>query len=113
MNDSEINIFKCLDFIRDAAPKYAKAKSERVYLEEFRKTKKSMCMQEAEINGHKSAATQEREAYVHPEYIELLNALKIAIEEEERLRWQIVAANAKIEVWRSISANERSEKRTL
>jgi len=70
-------------------------------------------MIDAEKNGHKSSAAQEREAYAHPEYIELLNALKIAVEEEERLRWQITAATAKIEVWRSISANERVEKKTL
>lgn len=113
MTDSEINIFKCLDFIRDSASKFAKAKAERIYLEEFRKTKKALCMIDAEKNGHKSSAAQEREAYAHTEYIELLYALKIAVEEEEKLRWQITAATAKIEVWRSISANERVEKKTL
>jgi hypothetical protein len=109
----EINIFKCLDFIRDTSKKYAKAKAERIYLEEFRKSKKALLMREAETAGHKSAATQEREAYANTEYVELLEALKSAVEAEEALRWQITAASAKIEVWRSLSANERMERKVI
>ncbi|CAB5156156.1 hypothetical protein UFOVP150_51 [uncultured Caudovirales phage] len=109
----DINIFRCLDFIRDTSSKYAKAKAERIYLEEFRKSKKSLLMRDAEIAGHKSAATQEREAYAHEEYVQLLEALRSAVESEETLRWQITAASAKIEVWRSLSANERMEKKVL
>jgi hypothetical protein len=112
-SDSEISIFKALDFIRDNAPKYAKAKSERVYLEEFRKSKKAMLMQEAEINGHKSAVAQEREAYAHADYMALLDGLRVAVEQEESLRWLIVGAQAKIEVWRTIEANRRAEAKTL
>jgi hypothetical protein len=111
--DAEINIFKSLDFIRDQAPSYAKAKSERVYLEEFRKTKKSLLMRDAEAAGHKSAATQEREAYADPSYMELLEGLRAAVEEEERLRWLIVAAQAKIECWRTMESSRRIEARTL
>jgi benzoyl-CoA reductase/2-hydroxyglutaryl-CoA dehydratase subunit BcrC/BadD/HgdB len=111
--DTEISIFKALDFIRDNAPKYAKAKSERVYLEEFRKSKKAMLMQEAEINGHKSAVAQEREAYAHADYMALLEGLKAAVEQEESLRWLIVGAQAKIDVWRTIEANRRIEAKTL
>lgn len=111
--DTEINIFRSLDFIRDNAPAYAKAKSERVYLEEFRKSKKALLMRSAEESGHKSAAIQEREAYAHPEYMQLLDGLRCAVEEEERLRWLIVAAQAKIEAWRTIEANRRAEAKTL
>ena len=110
---ADINIFKALDFIRDNAEHFAKAKAERVYLDEFRKTKKAMLMRLAEVEGHKSSATQEREAYAHPKYVELLNALKVAVEEEERIRWMMVAAQAKIEVWRSLGANQRAEGKAL
>lgn len=114
MNEqSEINIFKALDFIRDNSAAFAKAKSERIYLEEYRKTKKAMLMRLAEVEGAKSATTQERDAYAHPEYIELLNALKAAVEEEERLRWMIVAAQCKVEVWRSLGANQRALDKAL
>lgn len=111
--DAEINIFKSLDFIRDQAPAYAKAKSERIYLEEFRKSKKAMLMRDAEIAGHKSSAAQEREAYADPEYLVVLEGLKAAVEQEEVLRWRIVGAQAKIEAWRTIEANRRAEAKTL
>lgn len=111
--DAEINIFRALDFIRDHAPAYAKAKAERIYLEEFRKTKKALCMKSAEVAGTNTAAAQEREAYADPDYQELLKALRSAVEEEERLRWLIVGAQAKIEVWRSLEANRRAEAKTL
>jgi hypothetical protein len=41
-DESEVNVFRCLDFLRDNAPAYAKAKAERVYMEEFRKSKKAI-----------------------------------------------------------------------
>lgn len=111
--EAEINIFRSLDFIRDNAPAYARAKSERVYLEEFRKSKKALLMREAEIAGHKSAVAQEREAYAHPDYLVVLEGLKAAVEQEEALRWLIVGAQAKIEAWRTIEANKRAEAKAL
>lgn len=112
-NDSEINIFRALDFIRDNAPAYAKAKAERIYLEEFRKTKKALCMKTAECGGTNAVNAQERDAYADPEYRELLTGLQSAVQEEERLRWLMVAAQARIEVWRTIEANRRAEAKTL
>ncbi len=111
--DAEFNVFKALDFIRDHAPLYAKAKSQRVFLEEFRKSKKAMLMRQAELDGQKTSAGQEREAYADPEYVELLQGLQAAVEEEERLRWLIVGAQAKIECWRTIEANRRAEARAI
>jgi hypothetical protein len=52
---------------------------------------------------------QEREAYAHEEYKQLLNGLKAAVEVEEELRWALVAAQARIEVWRSQEASNRAE----
>lgn len=112
MSDEDINVFRALDFLRDTAPLYAKAKAERVYLEEFRKSKKAILMKQVEPQ-YASAAAQEREAYAHPDYLQLLEALKIATEEEERLRWLIVAAQAKIECWRSIESSRRVEAKII
>lgn len=111
-DEGEINIFRALDFIRDQAPAYAKAKAERVYLEEYRKSKKAMLMKVAE-KQYPSAAAQEREAYADDEYVELLEGIRSAVEVEETLRWRIVAAQAKIEVWRSLGANQRAEAKAL
>ena len=68
-------------------------------------------MKNAAIEGHKTAAAQEREAYANDEYLELLEALRDATEMTELYRYQLKAAEAKIEVWRTISANERVERK--
>lgn len=109
----EINIFRALDFIRDNALAIAQAKANRVALEEGRKSVKAMLMKNAEIDGHKTTAAQEREAYAHVDYMQHLKALRLAVEEEEKLRWLMIAAQAKIEVWRSIGANQRAEAKAL
>jgi hypothetical protein len=100
----EIDPHAAVDFIVTNAPKYAKAKAERVYLEQFRKTKKALLMKE---HAALPLAAQEREAYAHPDYLELLDGLKAATEIEEALRWQMVAAEARIEVWRTQEASNR------
>lgn len=104
---SDINPHDAVDFIYRQAPKYAKAKAERVYLEEFRKVKKALLMKAAD-QDRLSLAGQEREAYSHPEYQELLKGLQAAVEAEETLRWGLVAAQARVEIWRTESANNRS-----
>lgn len=109
MNE-EINVFKCLDYIRDHAKKYAQAKANRVYLEEWRKSLKAKLM--ATQLGEPVNA-REIYAYAHPDYEALLLGLQAAIEEEENLRWKLIAAQAKIEVWRSLSANQRAEAKVL
>jgi len=100
--------YKAIDYIIQHAPKFAKAKSERVYLENFLRTKKALLMKEAMETGYESAAAQEREAYAHPEYDELLKGLAVAVEQEELLRWKLTAATIKGELWRTESANERN-----
>ena len=101
--------YKAVEFIIANAPVYAKAKSERIYLEEFRKTKKALLMKDAMVAGFDSAAGQEREAYAHPDYKTVLVGLAAAIEKEETLRWHLMAAQMKAEIWRTESANDRME----
>ena len=112
-DEAQINIFKSLDWIRDNAPAMAQAKAERVYMEEYRKTIKAVLMQKAEASGAKASATQEREAYAHTEYQAHLLGLQSAVEKEEAFRWLMVAAQAKIEVWRSLESSRRIEAKTL
>lgn len=104
----EIDPHAAVDFIVSNAPKYAKAKAERVFIEQFRKSKKALLMKE---HTALPLAAQEREAYAHPDYLVLLDGLKEATEIEEALRWQMVAAEARIEVWRTQSANNRAQDR--
>jgi hypothetical protein len=99
--------YKAIEFIIENAPKFAQAKAQRVYLEEFRKTKKALLMKDAMTRGIDSGVAQEREAYAHPEYQELLQGLASAIEQEETLKWRLTAAQMKSDIWRSEQASER------
>ena len=96
-----------VDFILKNAAQYAKAKSNRIYLEEFRKTKKALLMKDALTKGIEAANAQEREAYADAEYQELLKGLAEAIEVEETLKWKMEAARMRIDIWRTEQANER------
>jgi hypothetical protein len=98
--------------IRDRAPIYGNAKAQRVYLEEFRKSKKALLMIEAHSKGFEAANAQEREAYADPAYQKLLKGLAAAIEQEETLKWEIEAARLDIEIWRTREATNRMQDRS-
>ena len=99
---------RAIEYIFSHGKRYAKAKAERIYLEEYRKSLKALLMQRS---TETAVTAQERDAYSHPDYRELLNGLKEAVEVEEELRWGLVAAQARIEVWRSKEATARAEGR--
>jgi hypothetical protein len=101
------NVEECARFIRENAGSYGNAKGRRVYLDEFRKSKKALLMKDALRKGIEAANAQEREAYANPEYRELLEGLAAAIEDEETLKWKIEAARLDIEIWRTRQATER------
>jgi len=48
-------------------------------------------------------------AYASSRYKEHLKALQQAVEAREELRWMLIAAQARIEVWRSQEASSRAE----
>jgi hypothetical protein len=100
---------KAVDYIIANASKFAAAKADRVYLEEFRKSKKALLMAQSTA---KSAVEREQYAYGHEGYIALLGGLKAAVEVEEKLRWDLVAAQARVEIWRTRSANARAQDRS-
>lgn len=112
MNE-EIDIFKALDYLRDKAPEYAQAKANRVYLEEWRKSQKAILMQKAQAKGVEALAAQEREAYADSEYQSLLSGIKEAVEREEKLRWMLIAAQAKIDAWRTLESSKRAEAKNI
>ena len=93
--------------IRDMAPAYGEAKASRVYLEEFRRSKKALLMKDCMHMGIEAANAQEREALADPEYIALLKGLAAAVEKEETLKWQLEASRLEIEIWRTQQANAR------
>jgi len=108
MLDERISPIKALNFIRENAEKYAIALGNVTYMREFRKSLK--CLKMAECQAETIGA-KEIYAYAHPDYIAHLEALKQAIIEAETLRWLIIGAEAKIEVWRSMESSARLENR--
>lgn len=99
---------KAVDHIITNAKKFAQAKADRVYLEEYRKTKKALLMKDSKET---SSVAKEMDAYAHPEYQEVLNGIRAAIEVEETLKWELIAAQARVEVWRTQEATARAEGR--
>jgi len=99
---------KAVDYILKHAALFAKAKAERTYIEEYRKSLKSILMKRS---METAIGAQEREAYAHPEYVQLLDGLKEAVLIEERLKWDITAATLRVEIWRTEQANNRAEGR--
>jgi hypothetical protein len=103
----QISPFKALDFIRDNAQAYAQAKANVVYMMEYRKSLKAILMQEA--TDLKTESAKETYAYANQSYIDHLKAIQLAVAEAEKLRWLLVSAEAKIEVWRSLESSARAE----
>ena len=100
-----INPHEAIDYMIRHSAEYAQAKAQVTYLEEFRKSKKAMLFSAAIGN---TIADRENQAYSHPEYLEVLEGLKEAVEKAETLRWMLVAAQARIDVWRSQEASNRN-----
>jgi hypothetical protein len=108
MTDKLIDPNAAVDFMYSHAVQFAQAKANRFYLEEYRKTLKAeLCKTALEV-GFEAVNAQEREAYSSPKYKAHLTAIKEAIQLEEQLRWQLVAAQARIDVWRSQEASNRA-----
>ena len=97
---------KAIQYLIDTAPLYAKAKADRIYLEEFRKTRKAQLMAQA---GTEVLGKQETFAYAHEDYALILRGIREAVETEEKYRWLLSAAQARIEVWRTQQYSMRAE----
>jgi hypothetical protein len=100
------NPHKAIQFLIDTAPLYSKAKATRMYLEEFRKSRKAQLMSQA---GTEVLGKQETYAYAHADYVGILDGIREAVEIEEKYRWMMTAAQARIEVWRTEQYSARME----
>lgn len=108
---SDDKIEQRMEELRARCKAFAKAKAQMDYLSEYKKSKLSILMKGYEVKGVKAANAQEREARSDPEYIEVLEGLKVATEEAEEARWLLKVAELGIEVWRTNEASKRAEKR--
>tara|TARA_R110000868_G_scaffold30712_4_gene113288 strand:- start:10003 stop:10347 length:345 start_codon:yes stop_codon:yes gene_type:complete len=113
-----VNIFKGLEmidptkaiaYIAQQAEPFAKAKADRIFIENnLRVVKSELVGLEEGTQGAKDAY-----AYSHPRYKEQLQALREATEIEEKLLWMMKAAMAKIDVWKTLEYGKRAEMKSF
>jgi len=105
----DINPNKGVAYIMENAPKFAQAKAERVFIENYLRTVKSRLMnQEAGTLGNKEAY-----AYAHPDYLAQLLALKDATQMEENLKFMLLAAQMRHDTWKTQEYSKRQELKNL
>lgn len=96
---------------RETGAALAEAKSQRVRFEEARKVVKARLMNEAETeHSIQAVQKQERYAYSHSKYREIIEHLQQAVQEETRLYWEMESLRAEFEAWRSLQASQRYER---
>lgn len=99
---------KAIEYIIESAPKYAEAKANRVYLENYLKVKKAEIITKS---NESSVSRAENYALAHPEYKQLLDGLKVAVMQEEHIKWWLEAARLRVEVYRTQEASNRTQDR--
>jgi len=100
-----------VDYLRDNSGNYAVAEAQLVYMTELRKTIKATLMKEFELKKFKTTAAQEREAYADQRYVDHLLALQAAVEQREKTRWLMIAAQARVEAEKAnLYANGRTDR---
>lgn len=97
-----------LDWLRDNAAKAAKARAERVYLEEWIGSIRAQ-IAARHVEAGDSASAADMKAKSDPEYQTALKGYRAAVEADELMRWHRTRADAVIEVWRSQQANQRAQ----
>ena len=102
-----INPYEAMDFLRDNASEAGRLKGQVYILTEMRKTVKARLMNLA--LEAKSEAAKETFAYSHPDMEAHIYKTGEAVAEYETLRLLILAAEAKLEAWRSLEASARNE----
>jgi len=107
MSDEAIE--RRLGELREKSKQFATAFALKEHLEEFKKSKLAILMKQAETHGYTTSAAQEREARANPEYLDLLEGLKVATEQSEALRWELKIAEIGADVWRTLQSNKRAE----
>jgi hypothetical protein len=97
-----------IDFIFKTAPLYAKAKGELAQFEAFKHSLKAIEMSKSTAN---TIGAKEMDAYKSQPYQELCEAIGLATEEAEALKWQLEAAKMRFELYRTQEASNRNIER--
>ena len=105
MENTEESANKARRFIYEKSVDFAQAKANRIYIEQFLKSKLALLMSES---SETTMAGKEMDAKKHQDYLNLLFGLKEAIATEEELKWKLISAQLAVEIYRTESANNRA-----
>lgn len=94
----EDEVERAVQWLVENADKAAQARANREYMDEYRKSLRAQIMAE---NTDQPLAAQERDAMRDQRYRDHLDAFRIAVQEDERMRWLRIAAETKVSVWQS------------
>lgn len=94
-----------VEYLKTSATSAAQARAERIYMEAYVKT---VLAQEIAKSEAKTVAEREAEARQAKTYLSTLEALREAVEADERHRFLREAAVAKVEAWRTLCSNARA-----
>jgi hypothetical protein len=97
---------EAITYIIKNSAAHAEAKGNRVYIEQYRKTVKAQLMAKSTA---KTVSERETDAYGHADYAALLEGLKEAVIQEEKLKFLLIAAQLRVDVWRTNQANNRKQ----
>lgn len=106
----EINPEKAIRYIQEHAERYAVAKGDVAYTENYLKVVKA---QQATKSTSTTIGGKDTDAYASPEYLDAIMANKQAIEEEAHLKWMLTAAQARIEIYKVQEYTKRAEMKNL
>lgn len=95
------------EWLRDHADEVGEARANMVQLEEHRKIVKAKLMRGAPTDC-KTASDREAWAYSHPDYKIAADGYAAACGSFERLRQLVTAADARIQLWRTLEASRRA-----
>lgn len=87
-------------WLAESATRAAQARANREHMDEYRRVLRAQLMRE---RGDQPVTVQEREAYADPRYAEHLDALRTAVEADERFRWLRAAAELRVSLWQSMN----------
>lgn len=102
---TEEQVQEAFDYLNENADKAAKARAERLYMEDYTKVVKAELMGEC---NETAIGAQERFAYAHPTYKKHLENLRTAIARDEKHRFTLNAKTALLDAWRTEQASQRA-----
>ena len=97
---------KAIQFIAENSRAYAKAKAQRVLIENSLRSTKARLMNDSDA---KTLGDREAYAYAHEDYLIQVRGLSEAVEQEEYLRWMLEAAKMKVDIWKTNQFTQRTE----